>query len=212
MKALVIVDVQHDFCEEGSLAVPKANEIIPIINDLMPKFDLVIFTQDWHPENHKSFASQHKGKEIFDKIELDGVEQILWPEHCVQDTFGSRLHSDLDLSKLDKKSFYIFKKGTDPDVDSYSAFYDNQKKNSTGLLEFLDEKKVTEVFVCGLAGDFCCKYTAIDSAIYGGYETYFLIDAIRFVDDYKTPVLKELLDANVKIIDSFDLKFINLLK
>lgn len=125
MKALIVVDVQNDFCPEGSLQVPKGDEIVPIINELLPKFDLVIFTKDWHTADHKSFASQHKNHDIFDTIELNGIKQILWPDHCVQDTPGADFHPDLDLSKC-KKDFYIFKKGIDPEIDSYSAFYDNE--------------------------------------------------------------------------------------
>jgi len=211
MKALIVVDVQNDFCPEGNLQISNADEIIPKINELLPKFDLIIFTKDWHPENHISFASRHKDYDAFDTIELNGIKQTLWPDHCIQDTPGADLHPDLDLSKC-KKDFYIFKKGMDPEVDGYSAFYDNQQKNSTGLIEFLDDRNVTDVFICGLAGDLCCKYTALDSAIIGGYNTYFIIDAIKFIDDNKTFTLKELIDAGVKVIDTFDLTFIDLLK
>lgn len=211
MKALIVVDVQNDFCPEGKLQVPRGDEVVPIINELLPKFDLIIFTKDWHPANHISFASNHKDLDPFDTIDYRGSKQVLWPDHCVQDTPGADLHPDIDLGKC-KKDFYIFKKGMDPEVDSYSAFYDNQQKNSTGLIEFLDDRNVTDVFVCGLAGDYCAKYTALDSAIIGGYNTYFLIDAVRFIDDYKIPTLQELSDAEVKIIDTSDLNFIDLLK
>jgi len=211
MKALICVDLQKDLFPDGKLPVPHADEVIPVINELLPKFDLIIFTKDWHPENYKSFASQHEDKEIFDTIELNGIKQILWPDHCIQDTLGADFHEDLDLSKC-KKDFYIFKKGMDPEVDNYSAFYDNEQKNSTGLFEFLDEKEVTDVYVCGLCGDYGVKHTALDSAILGGYNTCIIIDAIRFVDDDKRPVIQELTESDVKIIESWELDLFNLLK
>lgn len=200
MKALIVVDVQNDFCKGGSLEVPGSNDIIPLVNKLTKsdKFDLVILTKDWHPANHKSFASQHEGKNPFDMIDLNGIEQVLWPDHCVSDKEGSDFHDDLDL---DIPNLYIFKKGMNPEVDSYSGFYENDHKTSTGLSEFLKEKGITETYVVGLAADFCVKYTAIDSKK-EGFKTYLIWDATRGIADDLSPVVDELFDEGVMVIDS----------
>lgn len=203
-KALIVVDLQNDFMPGGSLAVPEGDKIIPVINELISKFNLVIFTKDWHPANHKSFASQHEEKNAFETIDLNGVKQVLWPDHCVQNTPGADFHKDLDFSKI-KKDFYIFKKGMDPEVDSYSGFYDNERKNSTGLNEFLNKLGVKETYICGLAGDYCCKYTAMDSAEQG-FDTYFITDAIKYIGDIKN-TQNELFWFDVSQIDSTYLNF-----
>lgn len=183
MKALIIVDIQNDFIPGGSLAVPDGDKIISRINELQKKFDLVVATQDWHPSNHKSFASQHDGKNPFDVIDLNGLQQTLWPDHCIQSTKGAEFHKDLNTNKIEA----IFRKGTNPEIDSYSGFFDNGRKKATGLHGYLQERKVTSVFICGLAADFCVYYTALD-ALSLGYETTILdestkaIDPINFVD------------------------------
>lgn len=183
MKALIIVDIQNDFIPGGSLAVPDGDKIISRINELQKKFDLVVATQDWHPSNHKSFASQHDGKNPFDVIDLNGLQQTLWPDHCIQSTKEAEFHKDLNTNKIEA----IFRKGTNPEIDSYSGFFDNGRKKATGLHGYLQERKVTSVFVCGLAADFCVYYTALD-ALSLGYETTILdestkaIDPINFVD------------------------------
>lgn len=183
MKALIIVDIQNDFIPGGSLAVTDGDKIISRINELQKKFDLVVATQDWHPSNHKSFASQHDGKNPFDVIDLNGLQQTLWPDHCIQSTKGAEFHKDLNTNKIEA----IFRKGTNPEIDSYSGFFDNGRKKATGLHGYLQERKVTSVFVCGLAADFCVYYTALD-ALSLGYETTILdestkaIDPINFVD------------------------------
>ena len=183
MKALIIVDIQNDFISGGSLAVPDGDKIISRINELQKKFDLVVATQDWHPSNHKSFASQHDGMNPFDVIDLNGLQQTLWPDHCIQSTKGAEFHKDLNTNKIEA----IFRKGTNPEIDSYSGFFDNGRKKATGLHGYLQERKVTSVFVCGLAADFCVYYTALD-ALSLGYETTILdestkaIDPINFVD------------------------------
>lgn len=183
MKALIIVDIQNDFIPGGSLAVPDGDKIISRINELQKKFDLVVATQDWHPANHKSFASQHDSKNPFDVIDLNGLQQTLWPDHCIQSTKGAEFHKDLNTNKIEA----IFRKGTNPEIDSYSGFFDNGRKKATGLHGYLQERKVTSVFVCGLAADFCVYYTALD-ALSLGYETTILdestkaIDPINFVD------------------------------
>jgi len=200
MKALIVVDPQNDFMPGGSLAVKVGNQIVPVINKLTKSglFDLVIFTKDWHPSNHKSFASQHEGKNLFDVIDLNGIDQVLWPDHCVQDTEGSMFHKDIDMNI---PNLYIFKKGMNTEVDSYSGFLDNDHKSSTGLTEFLKEKGVYETYIMGIAGDYCVKYTAIDSSS-EGFDTYVIMDGVRSITDDITPVLDELRDNSVIIIDS----------
>jgi len=201
--ALIVVDAQLDFMPGGSLPVNDGDKIVRVINDLLSEFDLVIFTQDWHPLNHKSFASQHPDKKTFDIIDLNGLNQVLWPDHCVQHTKGAEFHNDIKFINI-RGDFYIIKKGTDPEVDSYSGFYDNGRKNSTGLTEFLNERNIENVFITGLAGDYCCEYTAIDAAM-DGFNTYFILDAIRFINQDKSSTFKHLADANIKIIESWEL-------
>ena len=204
MKALIIVDIQNDFLKGGSLAVPDGNAIIPVINKILPVFDILIYTKDWHPANHKSFASNHKEKNVYDVVDLKGISQVLWPDHCIQNTFGAEFHKDLIISG--KNTYYIFK-GTDPNVDSYSAFFDNKKIHDTGLNKLLKEKNIDEVYICGLSTDYCVKYTAID-AIELNYNTYVVADATKAVninpDDYEKS-LEELKNIGVKIIFSKNL-------
>ena len=190
-KALIVVDIQNDFCPGGALAVTDGDKIIPTINDLLTKFDLVIFTKDWHPANHLSFASAHEGKDPYDSYNGD----VLWPDHCVENTPGAELHPDLDLTKC-QKDFYIFKKGTDINSNGYSAF------ENTELQEFLDERGVTEVYICGLATDYCVKNTAIDSAL-AGYDTYVLADACKSIDSDLTQTKQELFEAGAYFVDTW---------
>jgi nicotinamidase/pyrazinamidase len=186
MRALVLVDIQNDFLEHGALAVPNANEIIPLVNQMLFDFDLVIATQDWHPANHKSFASQHPENKVFDQIDLYGLNQTLWPDHCIQGTFGAEFHKDLNINPIS----VIFRKGMNVNVDSYSGFYDNGKKYDTGLVGFLRAKQVTEVYVCGLAGDFCVQYTAND-ALQAGFKTFMIDAAIRSIDSNNFDSIKQ---------------------
>ncbi|MHC4199536.1 MAG: bifunctional nicotinamidase/pyrazinamidase, partial [Planctomycetota bacterium] len=132
MRALILVDLQNDFCPGGGLAVPEGDRVIPVANGLVPAFDLVVATQDWHPADHGSFASNHEGKKPGDVIDLGGLEQILWPDHCVQGTPGAEFHPDLERGRIAE----VFRKGTDPAVDSYSAFFDNARRRSTGLADY----------------------------------------------------------------------------
>jgi nicotinamidase/pyrazinamidase len=178
MKALIIVDVQNDFLQGGSLEVPNGERVIPVINRIQEKFGLVIATQDWHPKGHKSFASSHSGKNAFDKIMLDGVEQVLWPVHCLQGTRGADFHPGLHVRKIEA----IFRKGTDPSIDSYSGFHDNGHRKNTGMAGYLRDRKVTTVFVCGIAADFCVYYTAID-ALKENFRTFVVEDATRPISD-----------------------------
>jgi nicotinamidase/pyrazinamidase len=159
MKTLVIVDVQNDFMPGGQLEVPHGDMIIPVINRIQEYFDLVVATQDWHPQNHKSFASNHSNKKPFEKINFHGRQETVWPDHCVQGTKGAEFHPDLETRKISA----IFRKGMDPEIDSYSGFYDNGHQISTGLSGYLKEKGVTEIHFCGLAADICVYYTIMDS-------------------------------------------------
>ncbi|MEC4116437.1 bifunctional nicotinamidase/pyrazinamidase [Myroides phaeus] len=169
MKALLVVDLQYDFLPGGSLAVTDGDKIIDVINDIQPNFDLIVATQDWHPANHKSFAVQHPTHQLFDVIDLNSIPQVLWPEHCVQGTKGAEFTSAWDNNKVAA----IFRKGMNVEVDSYSGFYDNNKLSNTGLLGYLNDKNITELYICGLAAEFCVFFTAKD-AKEAGIETYFL--------------------------------------
>lgn len=169
MKTLIIVDIQNDFLEGGSLAVSGGNDIIPYVNSIQHEFDLVVATQDWHPLNHKSFAAEHSGKNIFDVIDLNGLQQTLWPNHCVQGTFGAEFHKDLETNRIEA----IFRKGMNPEIDSYSGFFDNGKRQNTGMFGYLKDREVTEVAIVGLTADICVNFTAID-AIDLGFKTSIL--------------------------------------
>jgi nicotinamidase/pyrazinamidase len=180
MKALLIIDVQKDFLPAGSLAVPDGDAVIPVINKLQDNFELVVATQDWHPADHGSFASSHQGKKPFEKTELNGLEQILWPDHCVQGSPGAAFADDLKQEKIAA----IFRKGMDAGVDTYSGFYDNGHKKSTGLGAYLKAKNVDEVYVTGLAGDVCVYFTVLD-ALDQGFKTCLVKDATRAVNMQK---------------------------
>jgi nicotinamidase/pyrazinamidase len=177
MHSLILVDIQNDFVPGGRLAVPEGDAIIPLANSLQKAFGLVVATQDWHPQSHKSFASNHHGKKPFDLIDLHGLQQVLWPDHCVQGSNGAAFHPALDLKRVEA----IFRKGMDSEIDSYSGFYDNGMRKSTGLAGYFRERRVQKVFVCGLAGDYCVAYTAKD-ALRENFETYIIADATRPID------------------------------
>src|SRR5690554_2210976 len=180
--ALIIVDIQYDFLPGGSLAVPDGDKIIPIINKIQEQFDLIVITQDWHPANHKSFASSHKNKNPYDIIKLNGNDQVLWPRHCVQNSTGAAISTALET----QKASLILRKGMNPSIDSYSGFFDNGKLNSTGLAGYLIEKNINKVTICGLAADFCVYYTAMD-ALDLGFEAEIITDATKPInpDDFK---------------------------
>lgn len=177
MRALLLIDIQNDFTPGGSLAVPQGNEIIAVTNELQKHFDLVVATQDWHPPNHISFASNHKGKNNFEVVDLNGLQQVLWPNHCVQGTEGAEFSKELNMNKVEA----IFRKGTDREIDSYSGFYDNGHRKTTGLANYLKGKDVKEVYLTGLAGDYCVYYTAKD-ALQEGFATYIIEDAVRAIN------------------------------
>ncbi|MFU8806796.1 MAG: bifunctional nicotinamidase/pyrazinamidase, partial [Bradymonadaceae bacterium] len=159
MRALIVVDVQNCFMPDGSLPVRDGYAVVPIINELMDRFELVVATQDWHPPDHGSFASNNPGAKPGEIRELDGLDQIMWPDHCVQNTKGAEFAEGLRTERFDK----VFQKGTDPKVDSYSGFYDNVRRHATGLADFLRGRGVDEVYVCGVATDYCVKFTVLDA-------------------------------------------------
>lgn len=201
MKTLLIIDVQNDFMPGGSLAVPDGDKIVPIINRIQPKFDLVVAVQDWHPQDHVSFASNHAGKSYFDQIELHGKPQTLWPDHCVQGTKGAEFHSHLNTQKWEA----VFRKGTDRDIDSYSAFYDNGHLKSTGLAGYLKEKGVSQLFLCGLAGDICVYFSAFD-AFKEGFACFFIEDASLPLQSVEFNELKKQMEyLGIQIISSEDI-------
>ena len=174
---LIVVDVQNSFLPGGSLAVPRGNQVVPVINDLAKRFANVVLTQDWHPAGHRSFASSHPGKKPFDKITLDYGEQILWPDHCVQGTEGAHLCRDLDLAHAQ----LVLRKGYHMNVDSYSAFIEADGKTTTGLGGYLRERGINSVYVCGLATDFCVAWTALDARNLG-FAAVVIDDACRAID------------------------------
>ena len=174
MTALLLIDFQLDFLPGGSLAVPEGEVILPLLNDLQPRFDLVVATQDWHPAGHRSFASAHPGAALFGEIEWQGLPQRLWPDHCVQGSAGAALHPGLNLDRVEA----IFRKGTDPDLDSYSAFFDNGHRRATGLSAYLRARGVAEVFVAGLAADYCVYFSAKDAHA-EGFTVRVIEDATR---------------------------------
>lgn len=177
MNALILVDLQYDFMPGGSLAVPGGDEVIAVANELIPQYDLVVATQDWHPADHLSFASQHAGKAVGDLIQLDGLPQVLWPDHCVQQTRGAQLHHGLEQSSID----HIVQKGTDRNIDSYSGFFDNGKRCATGLHDLLKQHHVNKVSVMGLATDYCVKFTAL-AAVQLGLQTQLILPGCRGVN------------------------------
>ncbi len=175
--ALIVIDVQYDFCPGGALAVPDGDEIIPDINKLMNEFDVVIATQDWHPAGHSSFASSHQGKQAYDLVEMPYGPQVLWPDHCVQGSAGAEFHADLNVSRADA----IIRKGFRSSIDSYSAFFENDKTTPTGLDGYLRSRGITGLVMTGLATDFCVAYSAIDAATLG-FATTVRADLCRAID------------------------------
>ncbi len=198
MKTLVIIDVQNDFIPGGALAVPGGDEIIDLINKLQPEFELVIATQDWHPREHSSFAASHPGKEEFEKLEVHGQPQVLWPVHCVQNTNGADFHPGLETARIET----IFRKGTDLKIDSYSGFYDNAHLRSTGLAGYLKEKGATDIYFCGLAAEYCV-YFSLKDALAEGFNATLIEDATRALDisDFEN-AKKDILESGGKIISA----------
>ncbi len=175
--ALLVIDIQNDFCPGGSLAVPKGDEVVPVVNRLIPRFAHVLLTQDWHPPSHRSFASAHAGKKPFETAELAYGTQVLWPDHCVQLTPGAAFHRHLAAGKAE----LILRKGFRPEIDSYSAFFENDRKTPTGLSGYLRTRGFKRLFMVGLATDFCVHYSAVDGASLG-FEVVVLEDGCRAID------------------------------
>lgn len=199
-KALILVDLQYDFLPGGALAVAEGDATLPVANALIPRFDHVIATQDWHPPDHGSFASNHEGAAVGSLSELNGLTQVMWPDHCVQGSRGAELADALELpARLE-----IFQKGTDPSVDSYSGFFDNGRRNTTGLGAHLKAHGITEVYVMGLATDYCVKFTALDARSLG-LKTWLVTDGCRGVELNPGDVagaLEEMAAAGVHLVQS----------
>jgi nicotinamidase/pyrazinamidase len=177
MDALLVVDVQNDFCPGGALAVPHGDQVVPVINRLSGLFEVVLHTQDWHPAGHLSFASTHEGKEPFDEVELEYGKQVLWPDHCVQGTNGAAFHPELNIAR----SQLVLRKGFRRHIDSYSAFYENDQETVTGLGGYLENRDINTLYVTGLAADFCVKWTVLD-ALKEGFQVNVVEDAVRGID------------------------------
>jgi nicotinamidase/pyrazinamidase len=187
MNALIIVDMQNDFVQGGTLPVSGGEELAPIINGYQAMFDLVVATQDWHPANHGSFAANYQGRKPGEVIDLEGLPQVLWPVHCVQNTPGADFVPGLNRDKWAA----IFQKGIDPEVDSYSGFFDNGRRRTTGLGDFLRQQNVTGVYVAGLATDYCVKFTVLDAKTLG-FPTVLIDDACRGVELHAGDVAKSI--------------------
>ena len=200
MDALLLIDIQNSFLPGGVLAVPRGDLVIPVANRLMPLFEEILATQDWHPPNHQSFAAMHPGKAVGEVIDLHGLPQTLWPAHCVQHSFGAAL-----ADKLNKESIkQVFRKGVDPRIDSYSGFFDNGRGQATGLEEYLRQRKISKLYVVGLATDYCVKFTVLD-ALHLGFETTVIVDGCRGIDLQPGQVkaaLEQMRAAGAELIES----------
>lgn len=177
MRALLVVDVQYDFCPGGSLPVPEGDTIIPLINALSARFDRVILTQDWHPPGHSSFASSYPGRQPYDTVTMPYGEQILWPDHCVQGSRGADFHEDLETDRAE----LIIRKGFRKEIDSYSAFFENDHETVTGLAGYLHERGIDTLYIAGLATDFCVHWSAVDGRKLG-FKVFVVEDASRGID------------------------------
>jgi nicotinamidase/pyrazinamidase len=175
--ALIVIDLQNDFCPGGALAVPEGDQIVPGINALIPEFPAVILTQDWHPSGHSSFASSHPGKSAYEMTEMPYGPQVLWPDHCVQGSHGAAFHQDLNTARAD----LILRKGFNPAIDSYSAFFENDRTTPTGLHGYLQTRGITDLTMVGLATDFCVNYSALDAGRLG-YRVTVRRDLARGID------------------------------
>jgi nicotinamidase/pyrazinamidase len=206
-RALLLIDIQNGFCPGGNLPVAEGDAVVAVANRLMAHgaYDLVVASQDWHPKNHGSFASQHPGKKPFDMGELSGQPQVMWPDHCVQGTKDAEFHPDLDTSRID----FIQRKGENPAVDSYSAFRDNDKSALTGLSDWLKEKGVTELDVMGLATDYCVKFSALDAVdMLPGVKVRLIADGCRGIDAKGVEeAIEAMREAGVEIIYSSRIDF-----
>ena len=203
MNALIIVDLQNDFLPGGALPVPHGDEIIALANKLQRKFELVLATKDWHPPDHGSFAANHPGKKPGDRIMLDGIEQILWPVHCVQNTYGAEFAPAFDTSRIAQ----VFHKGVERNIDSYSTFFDNAHRRETGLADYLKKRSVKNIYLMGLALDYCVKYSVLD-ARHLGLNTHVILDGCRGIELEHGDIdraLDEMIQAGATILKSADL-------
>lgn len=204
-KALLLIDIQNGFCPGGNLPVAEGDKVVPVANALMKSghYDLIVASQDWHPANHGSFASQHPGRKPFDMGELNGKPQVLWPDHCVQGTSDAEFHPSLDLSAI----AHVQKKGQNPAVDSYSAFRDNDRAALTGLAGYLKDKGVTELDLMGLATDYCVKFSALDAVdMLPGVTVRLIEDGSRGIDpDGVKAAIEEMRSAGVAVVSSKDI-------
>lgn len=201
---LIITDIQNDFCPGGALAVAEGDKIIPIVNTLARKFDKVVATQDWHPPGHASFASTHN-KEPYDIITIDEIQQVLWPVHCVTGSFGADFHKDLDLREVD----LIIRKGNDLKIDSYSTFLENDKKTVTGLHYYLKGFSIQNLYLCGLATDYCIYYSAVDAKEMG-FNVGVILDACRGIDvpaGNIAAAVERMKERGIRIMNHDDLLF-----
>ena len=198
-EVLLVVDVQNDFCPGGALAVPKGDEIVPVVNRLARRFVHVVMTQDWHPPGHRSFAGAHPGMSPFDAIEVEYGAQTLWPDHCVQGTLGAEFHPGLDIPQIE----LIIRKGYRPSIDSYSAFRENDRKTPTGLAGYLRERGFERITVCGLALDYCVFFSAVD-AREAGFGVAVALDACRGIDldGSRARALATMREAGIGLIGS----------
>ncbi len=200
MRTLILIDIQNDFLPDGALAVPEGDAVAPVANRLMPSFPLVVATQDWHPAAHGSFAINHPGRAVGEVIELAGLPQVLWPAHCVQDTPGAALAPSLDTARI----HHVVRKGTDPQIDSYSGFFDNGGCHATGLADYLTAHGASELYLMGLATDYCVKYTALDARRLG-FTTFLIEDGCRGIDLHPGDVARAIDDmraAGVRVVRS----------
>jgi nicotinamidase/pyrazinamidase len=203
MKALIIVDLQNDFLPGGALPVPHGDEVIPVANELQRHFELVLATKDWHPPDHGSFAANHSGKKPGDRIILDGIVQILWPMHCLQNTQGAEFAPAFNTSRI----AHVFHKGIERNIDSYSTFFDNAHRRHTGLAHYLKERSIKEIYLMGLALDYCVKYSALDARQLG-LNTHVILDGCRGIELEAGDVdrgLDEMKRAGTTILQSRDL-------
>ena len=177
MNALIIVDLQNDFLPGGALPVPHSDEVIPVANEVQQRFELLVATQDWHPPDHGSFAPNHPSKKPGDRIMLDGIEQILWPVHCVQNMRGAEFAPSFDTSRI----AHVFHKGIERNIDSYSTFFDNAHRRHTGLADYLKKRSIKDIYLMGLALDYCVKYSVLDARQLG-LNTHVILDGCRGIE------------------------------
>ncbi len=201
MDALILTDIQIDFLPGGALPVPLGDEVVPVANRLMKRMPLVVATQDWHPREHLSFASNHSGHKPFDRVQLAGMEQVLWPDHCVQSMRGAEFAPGLEQGPIEA----IFRKGMDPEIDSYSAFFDNAHRKATGLADYLRGRGARRLFIAGLAGDYCVFYTLLD-ALELGFEATLVRDGTRPLSDADFAATRlKILERGGRLVMSRDL-------